>query len=94
MSDGAIRHSSPHPPEAENKHKCGGCRLQAELDQLRRGLDAGLMAQAFHRANGHRWHQRQSNPYVPDAMDREMAAAIVREYVALAAREAPAGEPG
>jgi len=36
VSDGAIRHASPHPPAPEDKHKCGGCRLQAEVDRLRR----------------------------------------------------------
>jgi hypothetical protein len=49
MSDGAIRHASPHPP-VERSDKCGGCRLQRELDQLRSGLSAERLAAAMNDA--------------------------------------------
>lgn len=56
MSDGAIRHASPHPP-VERSEKCGGCRLQRELDDLRVAVPK-LTAQrnawkTLHDAKGH-----------------------------------------
>ena len=44
MTDGAIRHRSPHPDARE---RCGGCRLQDELDALRSGELVHLDSEDF-----------------------------------------------
>lgn len=46
MGDGAIRHAQPHPP-TERSSKCGGCRLQHELDALRSAVRSGKNALAY-----------------------------------------------